>query len=909
MNLFNGKMKFHGTFRSYQQRVLDHSNTYLNDRKMHIVAAPGSGKTTLGIELILRLGKPCLILSPSITIKEQWASRIQSAFLNENEKIEDWVSGTIKSPKAITTITYQALHSAYQKLNEVETKTGVTQNEEQEEDDLVNDQVPYKEDFSQFDLFQTIKDAGIQTLCLDEAHHLRSEWWKALEELVKQFPSFTIISLTATPPYDSTPAQWQKYISLCGPIDEEIFTPELVKDKSLCPHQDYVYFNYPTQDELQTIEDFKEKSEACLNRILENKNFTEAIAGHKGLQMEQEYTSFFLERPDYFYSILVFLTHQGIPLSPYIKGLVGKNGTLPKLNKSFMEQLLQGFLYDDVESYENSDSLREEILTYLKSNQCIVKKKVTFISNDTIQKMFISSKGKLNSILTIANSEFASLGKNLRQLILCDYIKREFINNVGKEDVTINETGVIPIFELLRRQKIEGLKLGVLCGTIILIPESATGTLDYLLVDHDATAKYQPLGETGYVQVQMSGKNSLIVHLITLLFEQGEMQILIGTKSLLGEGWDSPCINSLILASFVGSFMLSNQMRGRAIRMFKNDPDKISNIWHLLCVEPGEISTKGNLTAGYASSWISKAAADTSPDYEMLKRRFESFLGVSYTENVIENGLQRLSIIKEPFTEENVNSINQQMLTMAADREALKEKWEKALFQPQAKNEIAETLEANKALTNSGYNIKVPLKKLLVFLAGFLLSNILRAATGGIFTFVFGLAQVIFFILSVIYGIKAYRLFQSSRKINKIASALLSSLRAGNHLEENSPRVFIQNKENGSVLVRLNGGSTRDQTTFVKSLEELLGDVSSPRYLMVRKKKGNNDLFQYLSVPECLGKKKQDAELLRKNLTNVLGEYDLYYAHTKEGQTALLKARTHCVSHSKKDLLKRSRRL
>ena len=70
------------------------------------------------------------------------------------------------------------------------------------------------------------------------------------------------------------------------------------------------------------------------------------------------------------------------------------------------------------------------------------------------------------------------------------------------------------------------------------------------------------------------------------LFEQGRIQILVGTKSLLGEGWDSPCINSLILASFVGSFVLSNQMRGRAIRIDKNNPEKSSNIWHLVTVEP-----------------------------------------------------------------------------------------------------------------------------------------------------------------------------------------------------------------------------------------------------------------------------------------------------------------------------------
>ena len=53
--------------------------------------------------------------------------------------------------------------------------------------------------------------------------------------------------------------------------------------------------------------------------------------------------------------------------------------------------------------------------------------------------------------------------------------------------------------------------------------------------------------------------------------------------ALLGEGWDAPCINTLVLASSVGSFMLSNQMRGRAIRVDSAQPQKTANIWHLVC--------------------------------------------------------------------------------------------------------------------------------------------------------------------------------------------------------------------------------------------------------------------------------------------------------------------------------------
>ena len=77
------KIKFQGTFRNYQQRVLDNSKKYLKNNKIHIVAAPGSGKTILGLELIRRLDAPCIVLSPTNTIRYQWGDRFESMYLPE----------------------------------------------------------------------------------------------------------------------------------------------------------------------------------------------------------------------------------------------------------------------------------------------------------------------------------------------------------------------------------------------------------------------------------------------------------------------------------------------------------------------------------------------------------------------------------------------------------------------------------------------------------------------------------------------------------------------------------------------------------------------------------------------------------------------------------------------------------
>lgn len=224
MNLYDNILSFKGTWRRYQERVLNFSDAYLSDKKIHIVAAPGAGKTTLGIELIRRTQKPCLILSPRIVIREQWLERIKDGFLNERLSPEDILSNDMKNPKLITSITYQTLFCGMTRY------AGMTEEEETENQEAM--------DFSHFELLRTVKEAGIKVICLDECHHLKNEWWKALEDFMKEMGEVTVISLTATPPYtyrhlmeinedmklraymrEELKAQWQQAVHIQGNME------------------------------------------------------------------------------------------------------------------------------------------------------------------------------------------------------------------------------------------------------------------------------------------------------------------------------------------------------------------------------------------------------------------------------------------------------------------------------------------------------------------------------------------------------------------------------------------------------------------------------------------------------------------------------------------------------------------
>lgn len=85
------------------------------------------------------------------------------------------------------------------------------------------------------------------------------------------------------------------------------------------------------------------------------------------------------------------------------------------------------------------------------------------------------------------------------------------------------------------------MRLGVLCGSIIVIPAGAKDALLKTVGDAGMVtfSKLGSLPETEYVKVSAVGDSHFLIPAVTQLFADGYIQVLIGTKSLLGEGWDS----------------------------------------------------------------------------------------------------------------------------------------------------------------------------------------------------------------------------------------------------------------------------------------------------------------------------------------------------------------------------------
>lgn len=858
---FDGVLRFQGTWRDYQQRVLDHAQQHLADGKIHIVAAPGSGKTTLGIELIRRLGKPCLIFSPSITIRQQWLERITGGFLVEGHDPHTLLSHDLRDIKPITAITYQALYSAMKQL-QGRLEEGQEGDEAPQEGEVV--------DFHDFRIFEAVKAAGVGTICLDEAHHLRSEWWKALESFVKGLDGVTVISLTATPPYDSTPAQWKRYTDLCGSIDEEIFTPELVREGSLCPHEDYVYFNWPTQQEVSAIQAHHQRVAQLRAWLMADERLLQAVASHPGLKEPEGYREVFLDHPKYFSALLMYCQAQGIPFSPYLKALIGTRGMLPPLNDEYLGALLQGLLFDDTQAYTIPSDYRGYLVEALKTAGCLHRSTVKLTLDDALEKKLMKSQGKLRSIGHITAGEYTALGNKLRLLVLCDYIKAEMLPLVGTDGALHGELGAVPIFERLRRMNLPGLRLGCLSGSVVILPMDTQEKVRIHLGGCDLV----PLGDTGYGRLQIKGKPSHVVAAVTQLLEQGDIHALVGTKSLLGEGWDAPCVNTLILATYVGSFMLSNQMRGRTIRTDPADPDKTGNIWHLACVyQERDPQTGETYFAG---------------DYPTLQRRFDAFLGVSWRDSLMESGIDRLDIppLDAP---DQVDVVNGMMLCRASDRAGLRGRWLSALGEIHGEMEIQRTREVSRAQVPTGYVFYHALGMEALALALVCLALLYQASGGGLGALIGGLAAAV--LLTVRYGPRVLGGSTLVRRMKGLGQGVVDALAQLGELDE-PDHCWVGVEPMGKTVVRtwLQGGSMRDKTTYDACMEQLWGVIDNPRYLLVAR---HGDTREAYAVPEIFGRQKERAAVLEAHMKKVLGgSFHLVYTRTPQGRDMLLQART-----------------
>ena len=664
----------------------------------------------------------------------------------------------------------------------------------------------------------------------------------------------------------------------------------------LCPHQDYVHLSYPTPREYRRIIEFRHKINQAAQDLKRDSTILNFFVNHPVYIDPRENLDWIYSNVEYYSALLIFLNHHQIKVTKaHLKIIGNENRQLPALDFEWLEILLSFYLLEDDEVNDIYADHKKDLQQKLRRIGVLEKRQINFINNNRINQSLKSSISKLQSIVDIVDFEFANLKKDLRMVILSDFIRKEYLS----PELEINKIGVIPIFEKLRRTN-PAVRLAVLTGSLIIIPQMTlqaferealqSGVSKVQTTELDYDPDYRILKLT-------DGIKNAVVHIVTNVFQQGKIDVLIGTKSLLGEGWDAPAINSLVLASYIGSFVLSNQMRGRAIRTSQHDKQKTGNIWHLACVDT--------------------TLQNGGEDLTLLARRFNAFVGIPVADGLgIENGINRMNF-PEQFDEETIKHYNQLTFLHATQRNELKERWELALRNgTRLVEEIKIPFKSDKAYQKVK---KLYLNKTIAYVIGELAAGLFAFSGEALTSFLrslrnldswqklywwlfsIGITGMIYFGAEIFRSLRLYFKYRDIAKdIQKIGHALLHALARNRIINPDieAMQVVTSINEFGAVYCHLEGGSTFDKSMFIQSLQEIVDPIENPRYLMIRKHKlfGVINQKDYHAVPEVLGRKKEVAHSLLIYWKKWVGPARLMFTRNVEGRKLILKARINSLA-------------
>lgn len=292
----------------------------------------------------------------------------------------------------------------------------------------------------------------------------------------------------------------------------------------------------------------------------------------------------------------------------------------------------------------------------------------------------------------------------------------------------------------------------------------------------------------------------------------------------------------------------------------------------------------------------------------------------------IENGISRLNLPENYKIQNEISQFNTKTAEFAIQRDLLKQKWNEALSKGVSLTEVIKVPfpeDGDFHEIKSLYYQKT-IRNLIATL-GFVLMVFGQDIFFGIFRslrYIKTLHDFLFFLMIVgIVGVIAFgglfyktlKLFIKYRDISKdiqqIGEALLESLVKMGVIKTNYSQLNVISTVDkfGAIYCHLEGGSSFEKATFIKSLHEIIGTINNPRYVIIRKNTflGIVNQCDFHSVPELIAQNKKTAEYFEKQWSRFVGTCELVYTRTIEGRKILLKSRVNSLSSEFEDKTER----
>ncbi|MCI1019316.1 DEAD/DEAH box helicase family protein [Microbacterium sp. C5A9] len=637
--------RFSGTLRTYQAEVLERLAPGAAG-PLHIVAPPGSGKTLLGLLLAAREGHRALVLSPTVTIRQQWLRTAadlapeQASVSDDPERLGDltvltyqllsvtgdgspfdelarslWIDELVASGRAeadaATWLAELAVDNAgrYRSGLRRRARRLRSQFARRRPDELARVLHP-----NAVALIDRIVAAGVRTVVLDECHHLLDHWAIVVAYLAGRIRETGVdpllIGLTATLPSPDDETEFENYSQLLGEVDYEVPTPAVVKEGHLAPYRDHVLFTEPTPAEAAFIRRHESLLHDLITQVLSTPDAVSHLeaqlqpadaeapggegddgdAGGDGDGDDDETRRARLDRA---FSADFALTRasavvlrQIAPQHPLVAAIPAV--LLDRCTTDDLLTVLARFAHTRLLADPAAARQWEYVRRSLADFGYALTDRGIRRGRDPVETTLAFSASKDHAAVEILHRELSGAdGERIRAVVVTDFVEHGNTRGLAGDAPagalrTFDRLAADPVIARLHPVLLTARHLRVRAEDAARLAESLSEILG---------APVEPLDGVGPVRdLQARGVGSgRVVSAVSELIRRGDVRLLVGTRGLLGEGWDCPAVNTLIDLTTVATASGTQQLRGRTLRLDPAWSEKVAHNWSVVCLIPSDV--------------------------------------------------------------------------------------------------------------------------------------------------------------------------------------------------------------------------------------------------------------------------------------------------------------------------------
>ena len=685
------------------------------------------------------------------------------------------------------------------------------------------------------------------TLVLDECHHLLEMWGYLVQAVVEELGERVfVIGLTATAPGDLGAREAELYNRLFGRADFEVVTPAVVKEGELAPYQELAYLPEPLPGELDYMKSQSRRFDELIADLMDptfaSRPFLDWLhqrvverGSHSGAQVGWE--RFELDEPELATAALRLFLAKGFKTPDGAH--IGERHRQPPSADDWAVMIAdycRGFL--DRSEAPGDQEAWERIRRSLPAVGYVLTRQGVRAYVSPTDRVLALSASKGVAAQQILDLERQQLGPDLRALVLCDYERAGVELLADLHSVLDAQAGSAALILQLLVSDAATLALDpiLLTGrTVACSRATATHLAAWCAeqVPDIATALAPGAAAAAWDDVVIIDPQigwwepRHYVPLMTRYFEEGHSRCLVGTRGLLGEGWDAHTVNVLIDLTAASTSTSVHQMRGRSLRLDERLPHKVADNWDVVCVAPDE--------------------AKGASDYTRFVRKHRAYYALN-AGGEIECGVSHVDPALTPFgppPATDVAALNARTLARIGRREEAYGQWKIGAPYRNVETESVRVhfnrslgLPGNAVVGSGVRNAPRGRRRAIWLGVAVVAAAWFGSAFGSESAAGFGaLAALVGTLLFAAGPAARMRAALPGDSLDSIASAVVEAMAATGGIDRklgrSALRIVVQ--PDGYYRCYLDDASRQDSAAFAAALDQVLAPLESPRYIIPRR--------------------------------------------------------------------------